>query len=216
MLNIILIGPQGSGKGAQAQLITKEFGLKYIEMGSIIREYTQNNDKKSQILDNLVNKKGILLPDGIVLDMIYLTLEEQPSNKGYLFDGFPRTVKQYQALKEYLANKGLKINLGLYLRISDEEGIRRLGTRRLCSVCKKGYSLRLEPERKNCDCGGELIKRPDDEPEAILPRLAAFHKLTESILEMMKNDGILREINGERSIEDIYRDVRQMIKSPDD
>lgn len=204
MLNVILIGPQGSGKGTQAQLITKEFGLKHIEMGSLIRRRAEKHDKKSVIISHLINKKGILLPDGIVLNMIYNELEEYPSVHGYLFDGFPRTVKQYQALKEFFQNKGLKLNIAIYLYLSDKETMKRLATRRMCKLCKKGYSLRLEPKRTVCDCGGKLVRRSDDEPFAIASRLKAFHKYTSPILELMKSDGILKQINGEQSIENIY------------
>ena len=209
MFNVILIGPQGSGKGTQADMIVKEFGLKHIEIGSIIRQRAQRHDKKSEIIDHLVNQKGILLPDGIVLGMVYDELEEQLSRQGYLFDGFPRTVEQYKALKEYFKEKGLKLNIALYLDISDKEAMKRLAARRICSVCKKGYSRLLEPEKDTCDCGGALIKRTDDKPSAILPRLAAFHKHTLPTLNMMKNDGVLRKINGEQSIKNIYKDIRK-------
>lgn len=212
MLNVILIGPQGSGKGTQAQLLTEEFGLKHIEMGLLIRRRTQQHNNKSAIIDHLVNKKGMLLPDGIVLDMLYDELEEQPSKQGYLFDGFPRTVKQYQALKEFLKEKGLKLNLALYLNISDDEAIKRLGVRKICRLCKKVYSQKLEPERVTCDCGGTLIKRADDESLAISSRLAAFHQHTQPILIMMKNDGVLREINGEQTIENIFIDIKKELK----
>lgn len=212
MLNVILIGPQGSGKGTQAQLIIKEFGLKHIEAGSLIRRRAEKHDKKSVIIDHLVNKKGILLPDGIVLDMIYNELEEFPSTQGYLFDGFPRTVIQYQALKEFFQNKGLKLNIVLYLYISDKETIKRLATRRICKLCKKGYSLRLELKRIVCDCGGKLVRRIDDKPSAIMSRLKAFHQHTSAILKLMKKDAILKQINGEQSIENIYLIIRKQLK----
>ena len=209
MLNVILIGPQGSGKGTQAQLIAKEYGLKHIEMGSMIRRRAQLHDKKAEIIDHLINKKGILLPDGIVLDMLYDEMEEQKRKKGFLFDGFPRTIKQYQALKEFFKEKGLKLNLALYLHISDKEAIKRLAARRMCRLCKKGYSLHLEPQREKCDCGGALVKRLDDEPQAIEKRLAAFHENTTPILDMMRKDRVLREINGEQSIEKIFEDIKK-------
>jgi len=212
MLNVILIGPQGSGKGTQAQLIAKEFGLKHIEMGLLIRCRVQQHNNKSAIIDHLVNKKGMLLPDGIVLDMIYDELKEQPNKQGYLFDGFPRTVKQYQALKEFLKEKGLKLNVALYFNISDDEAMKRLGVRKICRLCKKVYSQQLEPERVTCDCGGALIKRADDESLTISSRLAAFHQHTKPILMMMKKDGVFREINGEQTIENIFIDIKKQLK----
>ena len=212
MLNIILIGPQGCGKGTQAQFILKTFGLTYVEAGAMIRSRALLHDKKSEILNHLSSQKGILLPDGIVMDMVCDEIEEIPSEKGYLFDGFPRSVHQYSALKDFLKEKNIKINAGLYIHISDDEAIKRLGARRICSVCKRGYSILLEPERTHCDCGGELQKRIDDEPSAIQHRLEEFHKFTSSILELMKNDGILKEINGEQTIENISSDIQKKLK----
>jgi adenylate kinase len=210
-MNIILIGPQGSGKGTQAEFIIKEFGLIHIEAGSMIRERAKLHDKKAEIINHLSSQKGMLLPDGIVIDMIYDEIEEHPTEKGYLFDGFPRTVIQYKALKDFCKEKGLIINAALYLNISDKESMIRLTTRRLCDKCGKGYSLLLEPKRTSCDCGEALVKRPDDEPEAISNRLTLFHEQTTPILAMMKDDGILREINGEQTIEQIFTNIKKQI-----
>lgn len=130
MLNIILIGPQGCGKGTQAQILLKNLGLTYIEAGAMIRQRAQLHNKKSNILNHLVNQKGMLLPDGIIMDMICDEIEERSSLQGYLFDGFPRSVIQYKALKDYLGEKKIKLDFGLYIRISDEEALRRLDGRR--------------------------------------------------------------------------------------
>lgn len=211
MVNIILIGPQGCGKGTQAQFILKNYGLTYIEAGAMIRARALLHDKKSDILNHLVNQKGILLPDGIIMDMVCDELEEKPSTNGYLFDGFPRSTVQYESLKEVLKEKQMKLDIGLYIHISDDEAIKRLGGRRLCSKCKKGFSVFLEPERTYCDCGGELVKRVDDEPAAIAHRLEEFHKHTAPILELMKKDGILKEINGEQTIENISSDIQKQL-----
>lgn len=213
MLNIILIGPQGCGKGTQAQFILKHFGLTYIEAGAMIRARAHLHDKKAEILNHLSSQKGILLPDGIVMDMVCDEIEENPSEKGYLFDGFPRSVAQYQALKEFLKEKGMKIDVGLYIHITDEEAIKRLGTRRMCEICKKGYSIALEPTRTVCDCGGKLIKRIDDEPTAIKHRLAEFHSRTSPILNLMKKNGIIKEVNGELAIKKITREIIEIISS---
>ena len=212
-MNIILIGPQGCGKGTQAQFILKKYGLTYVEAGAMIRARALLHDKKSEILNHLSSQKGVLLPDGIVMDMVCDEIEEKPAARGYLFDGFPRSVEQYISLKEYLLEKKLKINHGLYIHISDEEALKRLEGRRVCSVCKKGYSVFLEPDRSKCECDGALVKRVDDEPIAIRHRLEEFHKYTTPIIEFMKTDGILREINGEQAIENIFAEIQKQIES---
>lgn len=213
MLNIILIGPQGCGKGTQAQVLLKDYGLTYVEAGAMIRKRALLHDKKSDILNHLVNQKGMLLPDGIVMDMVCDELEEQPNTCGYLFDGFPRSVIQYQSLKDYLKEKKMKLDIGLYIHISDEEALKRLEGRRMCVLCKKGYSVFLEPDRTNCDCGGELKKRIDDELPAIKHRLEEFHSHTAPILKIMQGDGILKEINGEQTIEHISSDIQKQLNT---
>lgn len=211
MKNIILIGPQGCGKGTQAQFILNTFGLTYIEAGAMIRTRAHFHDKKADILTHLSSQKGALLPDGIVMDMVCDEIEEHPSEKGYLFDGFPRSTTQYSALVDFLAEKNMKLNLGLYIYISDHESIKRLAARRLCKLCGKGYSLAIEPHRTLCICGGELVRRQDDEPAAIAHRLKEFHSSTSPILELMKKDGILREVNGEQAIDKISETIQNML-----
>lgn len=211
MMNLILIGPQGCGKGTQAQILLKNYGLTYIEAGAMIRQRALLHDKKSDILNHIVNQKGVLLPDGIIMDMVCDELDEKTNTNGYLFDGFPRSVVQYQALKAYLEEKKIKLDLGLYIHISDDEAVKRLGGRRICVLCKKGYSMFLEPNRTMCDCGGELKRRIDDEEGAIKHRLEEFHAHTTQILQLMKNDGILREINGEQPIENISFDIKKYL-----
>lgn len=208
MKNILLIGPQGSGKGTQAEKIVADFKLTHIEAGSLIRARAKLHDKKAEIIDHLANKLGQLLPDGIVLDMIFDELAENPSQEGYLFDGFPRSVAQYQALKQMLDDQGLHLTGGIYLSISDEESVKRLASRRICGVCGKGFSLAFEPDRTKCDCGGELITRPDDTETAIRERLSLFHETTQPIIALMETDGLLITINGEQSVDQIYLDIK--------
>lgn len=207
MLNLILIGPQGSGKGTQAQNIIDHYKLHHIEAGRLIRDRAEKHDKKAEIIDHLANQKGQLLPDGVVLDMIYDELEETDVDKGYLFDGFPRTTQQYQALKDLLEDQNQSLSAVIYLHISDEESVKRLTNRRICQKCHKGYSLLLEPDRTACDCGGELKKRPDDEPQAIKNRLELFHQTTQPILDLAEKDNLLIKINGEQDIDAIFEEI---------
>lgn len=211
MINCILIGPQGSGKGTQAEMIVQKYGLTHIETGLMIRKRAQYHDKKAELMNHLTNKMGILLPDGIILDMIFNELAEKPSEKGYLFDGFPRTVKQYESLKELLNQKNQMITTALYLNISDKEAIKRISSRRLCPKCGKGYSILSDPSRIVCDCGGILIKRIDDEPDIVSKRLELFHKTTQPILELMKKDGILSEFNGQDQIYIISDNISKIL-----
>jgi len=212
MKNIFFIGPQGSGKGTQAEMIAREFGLTHIETGSIIRKRAELHDLKSELINHLANKKGILLPDGIVLGMIDDELREKHNDKGYLFDGFPRTITQYQAFKDVLGEKGNTYDAVIYLSIDDEEAIRRLTARRLCRICRRGYSLLTEPTRTTCECGGLLALRADDEAPTIARRLSLYHMQTEPLLDMMRKDAVLFEIDGQQEIGKIFEDIKQVIK----
>jgi adenylate kinase len=211
MLNLLLIGPQGSGKGTQAEKIVEQYKLTHLEMGALIRTRAKVHDKKAEIIDHLANKKGLLLPDGIVLDMISDELTDKSSESGYLFDGFPRTENQYQALKQLLSQKNLNLSGAIYLLISDAESVKRLASRRICEKCGKGYSVLLEPNRKICDCTGKLITRADDAEDAIKRRLNLFHESTEPILRLLKQDNLLININGEQTVEKITIDIFENI-----
>jgi adenylate kinase len=212
MKNIFIIGPQGSGKGTQAEMIVQEYGLTHIETGSMIRRRAELHDRKSELIDHLANKKGVLLPDGIVLGMIEDELAEKKNDKGYLFDGFPRTTKQYEAFKDVMKEKGYSCDAVLYLSVDDEEAIHRLTARRLCRICRRGYSLLSEPTRTTCQCGGLLAIRADDEAPTIARRLSFYHMMTEPILELMRKDGILFEINGQQDAKKIFEDIKHVLK----
>jgi adenylate kinase len=212
MKHIFIIGPQGSGKGTQAVQIAQTYGLTHIETGLMLRKRAELHDKKAELIDHLANKKGILLPDGIVLDMIDAEIEEKKNPIGYLFDGFPRTVKQYESFKEYLTQRNFRVDGVIYLSIDDEDAIHRLTARRLCRLCRRGYSLLSEPGRTVCECGGLLAVRADDEAPAIARRLTSFHAQTEPILDIMKRDSILFEINGKQPVDAIFGDIRRIME----
>jgi len=211
MVNVILIGPQGSGKGTQSEMIVREFDLTHIEAGAMIRKRAEFHDRKAEIINHLANNKGILLPDGIVLDMIFDEIEEHGTVKGYLFDGFPRSLKQYEALKEFGHSNGFTLNAAIFLFITEAETKLRILNRRICSKCKKGYNLLLTPNLKQCTCGGALVSRKDDTPDAIDRRLKEYHTQTEPILSEMKKDNILFEIDGSNNLNEISIRIRNII-----
>lgn len=209
-MNLLLIGPQGSGKGTQAEKLVGQYHLRHLEMGDLIRKQSHQHSHKAAIIDHLANQKGQLLPDGIVLDLVIDYLEKN----GYdnlLFDGFPRTVKQYQALKEILSAHPL--NAAVYLQIPDDVAVKRLSARRICTQCSKSFSAIREPHRQTCDCGGKLHQRPDDQPKAIQRRLQAFHQSTQPILDILDQDGILIKVDGVGSIDEVFTRITQQLST---
>jgi len=205
-MNLILIGPQGCGKGTQAHQIVDKYQLHHLEVGGLIRKKTADHSRQAEIIDHLTNQKGQLLPDGIVLDLIADFLD-QAHYQNILFDGFPRTSTQYQSLKDLLTANHQHLDAAIYLSITDQTAIDRLSSRRICSLCGHTYSVELEPDRTHCDCSGQLITRPDDQPEAIKARLSAFHGSTQPVLDQLRLDDLLVEINGEQPIESIFTEI---------
>lgn len=209
-MNIILLGPQGSGKGTQAKFLAEKLGLFYIEMGSILREAAKENPQ----IDEMINKRGEMAPDDLTASILKAKLEkERPNLTNLLFDGFPRSVAQYQLLKGWFLSKGTKIDKAILLEISEEETIRRLSGRRICSKCGNVYNLTTNPPPGGkCPCGGELIQREDDYPEAIKTRLSLYHQITSPLVEAMEKEGILVRINGERPIEVISKELLEKLQ----
>ncbi len=211
-MNIVLIGPQGSGKGTQGELLRKNFKLFHFEVGGFLRKLA----KKEKRLDEIINKKGELLPDEEVFKYTVEYLGQKvPERDGILFDGFPRSIKQYTLLKKWLSEKGKKINYAVFLDVSEEISIKRLSSRRICLKCGKIYNLITNPPPKNeqCVCGGKLIQRKDDSPDAIKKRLELYRKNTEPLLKILKKDGILLRVNAEEKIDKIFQDILKRIKS---
>lgn len=211
-MNIIILGPQGSGKGTQAQLLRDHFGLFYLEAGSFLREVARKNKR----IDELINKKGELLPDEEVFELITKYLEkEKPNRENILFDGFPRSLRQYELLKGWLKKCNKKVDYAIFLDVSEAESIKRLSARRVCLKCAKVYNLVTNPPNNafgKCECGGDLIRREDDNPEIIAKRLKLYKEKTKPLLEVLKKEKILVNVDGERPVDVIFEDIVQKLR----
>jgi len=208
-MNIILLGPQGSGKGTQAEMLVKKYGMNYVEMGNILRSIAASDNQYAGVVKKTIDK-GDMVEDEYVRLIAWDHINKQDKEKGFLFDGYPRSMPQYEHLQDMLRKFGKKIDRLIYLNISQEESVRRLSARRICKKCGEIYNLITNPPvtAGECDkCKGELIQREDDQPEAIRHRLQLFSERTEPILERARQENILMEINGERPIEQIYEEI---------
>ncbi len=207
-MNIVLMGPQGCGKGTQAEKLVSEYGLIRFEAGSFLREVAKTRPD----VDEMVNKKGVLVPDELTNQLVteYLTSENRFDN--IVFDGFPRTPLQYSLLRDFLRSHNNDIDFVFVINISEEETIKRLSARRMDPETGRIYNLITNPPGPELD-HSKLIHREDDTEPIIKKRLANYHATTEKALEMMNADGILHTIDGERPIEDIYADIKAVIAS---
>lgn len=209
-MNIIILGPQGSGKGTQARILAEKLGLFYFESGAFLREVA----KKDIEIDEMINKKGLLVPDGKVFELLKNYLIEKKVNLGnIIFEGYPRSIEQYNLLTTWLKENGQKIDHSFFISISDMEAVKRLSARRTCSKCGAIYNLITKPPTgEKCDvCGGELTQREDDKPELIQKRLDQYKTSTQPLLEVLSKEGILFEINGERPIEVIAEELQKLL-----
>jgi len=209
-MNFILIGPQGSGKGTQAELLVKKLGLTYFSPGEVFREMAKQNTPLGRRIDEFINKRGVLVPDDIMLEVLGDFFAKKDLAKGILIDGFPRNVVQAKLFDKWLASRKLEIDKVIFINISRRESIRRLSSRLICPKCEAVFNTltKLPKKDKICDvCHTELVQRVDDRPAAIAKRLAVFQKETAPLIDFYERKGVLEKFNGERPIEAIFADI---------
>ncbi len=204
-MNLIFLGPPGSGKGTQASMLAAEYGLSHISMGDILRqEIKQESDVGKEASSFL--KNGLLVPDDVV-NKIALKAVKGASGKGFLLDGYPRT--QYQA--EFLS-KNVTIDKVVYIDVPKEDIVKRLSGRLVCKNCGAVYHVKNKPPKQEgvCDaCGGELYVRNDDKEETILKRFEVYAKETEPLVEYYK-DKLIR-INGAGGLEQVFASIKRSL-----
>ncbi len=203
---IAILGPQGSGKGTQAKMLVEKYQLYYFEAGNFLRELAKTReDIREQI------NRGVLLPDEVMFGLVKDYLTSQNVHENIIFDGYPRSVKQYELITDWLASFGNKIDLVVCVSISEEETIRRLSARRMDPKTGNIYNLITNPPSSEIDVNS-LIYRDDDQPDAIKRRLEAYHSNTEPLVQRLKADDKLYEVNGEAPIETIHQEIVAIVE----
>lgn len=205
-MNIVILGPQGSGKGTQAHLLAKHFGFFYLDAGAYLRELAKTDPQ----LDQIINERGALIPDAQMDKIIKDYLVSQNRFDNILFDGFPRTSDQFNLLEEFLVNKGSRISLVIFLTIPDQEAIRRLSARRVHKKTGEIYNLITNPPGEEVNLS-DLEQRDDDTPAAIAERLKHYHQSTEPLINLLTDKEILVKVDGVRSIEAIQADLNAIV-----
>lgn len=209
MYKILLFGPQGCGKGTQAEHLIKELQIPAIVPGNIFRKNISQKTELGQKVKEYT-KAGKLVPDEITIAIILDRLAKDDAKQGFVLDGFPRNVNQAEAL-----NKEHDISHAILINISDKEAVHRLSRRRVCN-CGATFHLDYNPPKKEgiCDfCGEELYQRDDDKEDVIAERLDIYHKETEPIFNIYKEKGIFHEVNGEQDIPLVWEDIKKIVKA---
>jgi adenylate kinase len=210
---VILLGPPGSGKGTQAARLTKELGIPHISTGDLFRENISKNTELGRRAKTFMDA-GKLVPDALVLDMLFDRVARPDCANGYLLDGFPRTLPQAEAFEKNL-NPEAKL-IVLDLEVPDEIIIQRAAGRRTCKDCAAVYNIHFSAPKKegSCDkCGGELVQRPDDKPEVVQERLRVYHSQTKPLEAYYEKKGILYRVDGTQSPDDVFRALMQKLSA---
>lgn len=210
---IVLLGPPGAGKGTQAQRIAAATRLLHISTGDMFRENVKAGTELGK-LANTYMAKGDLVPDDVTIRMLLERIGRPDAEAGAMFDGFPRNVIQAVALDDALATRGARIDRALYIFVRDEELVSRLGGRWICRNCGTLYHERNDPPTRPgiCDkCGGELYQREDDRPEVVATRLQK-QKPPEELIQHYRAAGTLREIDGERFLDDVTASLLEALR----
>ena len=207
-MNIIFLGPPGAGKGTQAQIVCQKLGIPQISTGDMLRsaiaDKTETGLKAKEYMD-----KGQLVPDAVVIDIVKERLTMADCQKGYILDGFPRTVEQAQALGSFA-----KIDAAINLDVPDEVLVARLSGRRVCPLCGAPYHVDRLDGTKVCKVDATpLIQRDDDKPETVLNRLQVYHQKTAPLIDYYANEGMLKNITGSGTLEEISQEILQALEA---
>lgn len=217
-MRLLIMGAPGAGKGSQAELIKKHYRLPHISTGDMFREAIASQ-KPVGLLAKSYMEKGELVPDEVTIELVRGRLQEADARNGFLLDGFPRTKAQAEMLEEILQELGVKIDVVINLLVRDDLLVKRISGRRICRNCGRTYHVETKRPQVDgvCDdCGGELFQRADDNEETVRNRLAVYYRQTEPLLEYYKAKGLLKNINGEGSIDAIFEEVKAFLEEFND
>lgn len=208
-MKIIMLGAPGAGKGTQAKLLADKYGIPHISTGDIFRANIKNGTELGRKAKEYMDK-GALVPDELTVSLVIDRVQKDDCSRGYILDGFPRTIPQAEALTEALAKMGAKIDAAVDVEVPDEAIVSRMSGRRACVNCGATYHIVFNPPKTEgiCDvCGAKLILREDDRPETVQNRLTVYHEQTQPLIEYYRNEGVLAGVDGTKDLKEVFKDI---------
>jgi len=212
-LNLVLLGPPGSGKGTQGERLNEDLRLPYYATGDILRGAVREETELGRTAKEYMDR-GDLVPDEVIVGVIGARIDSSEALDGFILDGFPRTTPQAEALDAKLGELGRAVAAVLLIDVSDDEVVRRLGGRRTCAENGHVFHVEFDPPKQEgvCDVdGSELIVRDDDKPEVIRKRLQTYHEKTEPLVSYYDRRSVLRRIEGEAPPDEVAEEVRRIL-----
>ncbi|MGN0312669.1 MAG: adenylate kinase [Lachnospiraceae bacterium] len=208
-MKLIMLGAPGAGKGSQAKVLSDKYGIPHISTGDIfranIKEGTELGKKAKEYMD-----QGLLVPDELVCDLVVDRIKQDDCKKGFILDGFPRTIPQAKSLDAALEQINEAMDYAVDLEVDDEVIVERMGGRRACLECGATYHVVNMPPAKEgvCDrCGAKLVLRDDDQPETVKKRLSVYHEQTAPLIQYYKEKGILVQFDGTLKPDEVFRQI---------
>lgn len=208
-MKIIMLGAPGAGKGTQAKMIADKYGVPHISTGDIfranIKEGTELGTEAKKYMD-----QGLLVPDELTVKILLDRVAKEDCKKGYVLDGFPRTIPQAEVLENALKNLGEKIDFAIDVKVPDENIINRMSGRRACVACGATYHIVHIPTKVDgiCDrCGEKLILRDDDKAETVQNRLNIYHEQTQPLINFYNERNVLKSVDGTVDMKDVFKEI---------
>jgi adenylate kinase len=212
-LNLVLLGPPGSGKGTQGERLAADFRLPYYATGDILRAAVRDESDIGLEAKEYMDR-GDLVPDDVIIGVISDRIEGDEAKDGFILDGFPRTTGQAEALDEEMKRLGRDLTSAILIDVGDDEVVRRLSGRRTCEDECHIFHTEFDPAKEEgvCDaCGGRLVVRDDDKPEVIRHRLGEYHSKTEPLISHYEDQGILKRVEGDQTPDEVNEKIRALI-----